>query len=406
MSDWNLMGIDFEPVDLPNLGVPNRVEPSLLIYLTTQTVIIAKNLNRTGDDVSQRNDIIDVFRGIAVLLVTGFHLFMWSGTSTIPLWGGFDAMGIFGNGWIGVGLFFVISGYCMFGVTSKAFNPNVTCRKYSMYFLKRYLRIAIPYYISIVFWVFVIERFGVAVKPTGTVDIITHLLFIHNLHQETFFSISGVYWSLAVEMQFYLLLPLFLVFFRKVYSQLIVLFFSASVGIAINLLSSNQLFTWGLSTYLYLFLLGWLLAMHQRKIANVVTNPILMALMVIISVALLCYKGNGFNNHIKIYELIISTIVGLLMVGFISLNDSRTSGYFIKTMSFIGVRSYSIYLYNYVFWFFERNNLNIFSIISIYFFVLLFGTFMHYIVERNAEKFRRIIFNSQEPVTITSTKSL
>lgn len=63
--------------------------------------------------MKNRNHSIDVFRGVAVLLVTSFHIFLWSSSNGIPLGKHFDAYGPFGNGWVGVGIFFVISGYCI-----------------------------------------------------------------------------------------------------------------------------------------------------------------------------------------------------------------------------------------------------------------------------------------------------
>ena len=46
-------------------------------------------------------------------------------------------------------------------------------------------------------------------------EIITHLLFIHTWWQETYGSINGVLWTLAVEVEFYLIFPLVWLCFKR-----------------------------------------------------------------------------------------------------------------------------------------------------------------------------------------------
>ena len=42
-----------------------------------------------------------------------------------------------------------------------------------------------------------------------------HMFFLHTLDPDTFFSVSGVFWSLAVEIHFYVLFPLLVVAGRR-----------------------------------------------------------------------------------------------------------------------------------------------------------------------------------------------
>ena len=186
-----------------------------------------------------RDSVIDSFRGVAVLLVTSFHIFLWSSSSGQSFFNNWDFYGPFGNGWVGVGMFFVISGYCMGISTKNTFSKNISIGNYSTYFLKRFLRISLPYYVSIVFWFLLINLFGVAIKPTGPVDVITHLLFVHNMSESTMFSISGVYWSLAVEMQFYVILPVFVVLFKSIKMKSLLLIASLTITVVVNVYSDN-----------------------------------------------------------------------------------------------------------------------------------------------------------------------
>ncbi|MCC4104633.1 acyltransferase family protein [Serratia ureilytica] len=344
----------------------------------------------------ERNDIIDFFRGVAVMLVTAFHLFLWSGSLGRPLPFGFDVMGSLGNGWIGVGMFFVISGYCMAGSSGKAFSGGFSANKYGIYFLKRYLRIAIPFYISIAFWLVLIRGFGIAIKPTGFSDIISHVLFIHNFSEKTFFSISGVYWSLAVEMQFYLLLPIFVVLFTTLAGRLCLLIAVFVISILVNFYSENQLLTWGIPSYLSLFVLGWLCAIYQNEIGSFIRKANIHWVLVAIFVLLLFYKGHGFNNKVKLYEVLISSVFALLMVSLINRFSGKSVSRVVRSVAFIGKCSFSIYLYNYIFWALDRTDLTPIKLFMAFSFVIGFGILMYLAVERESEKLRRKAIRTAE----------
>lgn len=347
--------------------------------------------------MKNRNYIIDVFRGIAVLLVTSFHIFLWSSSNGMPLVKYFDFYGLFGNGWVGVGIFFVISGYCMGMSTKNTFSDGVNYSSYCVYFSKRFLRIALPYYFSIIFWVILIRCYGIAVKPTEMYDIFSHFLFFHNLNESTMFSISGVYWSLAVEIQFYLALP-FIVFFFTTFNRRLLLLLSCSViSVVINLMSSDRLLTWSILSYFYPFILGWFLFTISPVIVKDGILKIIKTVSVTSFVFLLFYKGSGFNNNVKIYELIVSSVAAIAMWSFVigsGKHDSNPS-MLVRVMSFIGKCSFSIYLYNYVFWMLPRENISIYISISSFVFVIAFGVAMYFIVEMPSEIIRKSIFSKK-----------
>ncbi len=106
-------------------------------------------------------------------------------------------------GWIGVDLFFVISGLV---ITSSALSlwerkREIYAREY---IARRFSRIAPLHYLTCLLYVaFVVPGM---VKTHGFWwHAVTHITFTHNLTQQTMGSIDGPNWSLAVEMQFYLL---------------------------------------------------------------------------------------------------------------------------------------------------------------------------------------------------------
>lgn len=350
-----------------------------------------------------RDSVIDSFRGVAVLLVTSFHIFLWSSSSGQPFFNDWDFYGPFGNGWVGVGIFFVISGYCMGISTKNTFSQHISIGNYSIYFLKRFLRISLPYYVSIVFWFFLINFFGVAIKPTGPVDVITHLLFVHNMNERTMFSISGVYWSLAVEMQFYVVLPVLVVLFKSIKMKTLLLITSLTITVVVNVCSDDRVLTWSLIPYLYLFVFGWVL--QGLSLGRIPINIVIACrnLLFFVFVFSLFYKGEGFNNNIKIYETWVSTASAVLMWLCINTHNRESSDRerWLAPLSFVGRCSFSIYLYNYIFWIVPRNDASTTLAIATFLFVIMFGVAMFYFVEKPSERIRMDLFKrfKQQPVT-------
>jgi len=347
--------------------------------------LLAINLwNFTTMPKSQRNLTIDMYRGIAVILVTSFHLFLWSNANGVSSTFGFDLIGFAGNGWVGVGIFFVLSGYCMSMSTSRMLAKNFPVGTIKIYFIKRFLRISPPYYFSMVFWFLLINYLGVTNKSTNAQDIITHITYTHNLSQDTFFSISGVYWSLAVEMQFYFLLPFFFYLFknRKLTTTLLIISFLSCV--LTNLIASSVVVRWSLFNYLYLFILGWFVFQNKKVISNALNR--FRQLIFFAFVLVIFYKGNGYDNTFKVYEIITSTLFSLVLA-----LSSTTRSYTtlpVQFLSFIGRCSFSIYLYNYIFWIFDREKYTLFGTLFIFTFVIAFGMLMYWLVERKTEMLR------------------
>ncbi|CAI0840921.1 Acyltransferase family [Serratia proteamaculans] len=281
--------------------------------------------------------------------------------------------------------------------TKRAFSDGVNSSSYVTYFSKRFLRIAIPYYISILFWVFLIRNYSIAVKPTEFYDILSHVLFFHNFNEETMFSISGVYWSIAVEMQFYLLLPFVVVCCKSSKRKTTILIISALVSNLTNFMSNYRLLTWSISSYLYLFILGWFLFSFSEITVSKRLIYIVRLISAFSFIVLLFYKGSGFDNNIKVYEIIVASIAAIAMWSCILLHAHNEGKPFlwINILSFIGKCSFSIYLYNYIFWALPREHMTTtFALVS-FCIVIAFGVLMHFMIEQPSEILRKSIFRKR-----------
>ncbi|MDX1931996.1 MAG: acyltransferase [Capsulimonadales bacterium] len=158
----------------------------------------------------------DGLRGLAILLVVLLHTWeiTWVNYTRL-LHLPFPVNFIPATGFLGVDLFFFLSGFCLtLPYARHRFEsaPEPTVR----HFLMRRAAKILPSY-----WLTVAVTFFLLPHPNVTADrlpfhLLTHLLFVHNWFFETGInSIHGVFWSLAVEVQFYALFPLLIGFFRR-----------------------------------------------------------------------------------------------------------------------------------------------------------------------------------------------
>jgi peptidoglycan/LPS O-acetylase OafA/YrhL len=164
---------------------------------------------------------LDVLRGLAILLVFLFHFNSTIfGPDRLEFDGWWGRMPIhwletpspalayvlwypLSFAWCGVALFFVISGF----VIHWSF---LNARHFSLraFFWRRFWRIYPPYAVAVLFFLWYHEVDLRTAK--GFFQAVSHLLLIHNFHPASLFGVSGVFWSLAVECQFYLIYPLVL----------------------------------------------------------------------------------------------------------------------------------------------------------------------------------------------------
>lgn len=162
-------------------------------------------------------ELLDHIRGIAIIAVMVLHTIgNVFGYDTLP-WNGW-LRDFSGSGWFvsffpitfvgqaGVPIFFVVSGFCI----HMSFQKQGS--RWSDFFIRRIFRIYPAYFVALVFSIAVI----LCQKPMSLdnsffrLQFFTHLLLVHNFNSSTLYGFAGAFWSLAVEMQLYLIYPLLL----------------------------------------------------------------------------------------------------------------------------------------------------------------------------------------------------
>lgn len=143
---------------------------------------------------------LDVLRGVAVWLVLGRHMpfidiYSGFGSGFLKIW---ERMG-----WIGVDLFFVLSGFLVSGLLFKEYQSTGKI-DVLLFLIRRGFKIYPGYYFLLLFTILVyFYVFKIAFSARA---IFEQIFFVQNY----FFLLWDHTWSLAVEEHFYFLLVLFL----------------------------------------------------------------------------------------------------------------------------------------------------------------------------------------------------
>jgi peptidoglycan/LPS O-acetylase OafA/YrhL len=161
--------------------------------------------------VNDRLGALDGMRGVAVLLVLWYHIWEISWQPAPVPW----LQWIPETGFIGVHLFFFLSGFVITYPFVRAQVANEPQPRWEHFAWRRFVKIVPSYVISIAVAYAVGYAATVRAGATPTQEIVTHLLFIHTWWQSTYGSINGVLWTLAVEVEFYLVFPVAWWCFRR-----------------------------------------------------------------------------------------------------------------------------------------------------------------------------------------------
>lgn len=298
----------------------------------------------------QRLLAIDGLRALAITLVVLFHY-----TKEF-----FPGHRFFSFGWSGVDLFFVISGFVLYYQVKRRYRTEGKTH-YLSYLRNRALRIIPAYYASLLAMLLLFGR-----NKFFTSVFYMHLSFLYVFDYDVAISIQPLYWTLAVEVQFYLMLILFaplltgrngmkwlisLIVLNLVYRLIFQFFFSplSSTGLVLGNILPGRIseFCYGM-IIAKIFLEKTELMNKLRKNLNIIITAILAFICIFICWYIWLKKGDSVLDH-RLVNIIYYPLVGLgfglfflLVMIFPWLNRIMS----LKTVTFIGIISYSIYLWH------------------------------------------------------------
>lgn len=161
---------------------------------------------------------LDALRGIAILMVVLFHLFQWFNN-------GFARLGelpLVRNGWAGVELFVVLSGYLIYGVVRSSGLGQIALIKYGQ---RRFFRIYPVYFVTalvgIVFVCCINTPFEwhkervIDITSRGGWLLTYEFLLLRAFYWPLVEVLNPSAWSLGAEVSFYLMVPLLVAITKK-----------------------------------------------------------------------------------------------------------------------------------------------------------------------------------------------
>jgi peptidoglycan/LPS O-acetylase OafA/YrhL len=169
---------------------------------------------------------IDVLRAFAALGVFYYHSHIGAllvKYTNLSFLGYTDLFGAI----YAVPLFFLLSGYCIHASNVKYIRGNKPLPLKEYYF-RRFWRIYPPYFVAVLFAV-AAEQLVQQGSSINKMDLIVHLFSLQGLSVTYFNTINVVLWTITVELEFYILYPVFYYLRRR---------YSLNTAIAIALLVS------------------------------------------------------------------------------------------------------------------------------------------------------------------------
>ena len=305
---------------------------------------------------------LDGIRAIAVIMVLAYHL----------------KLALFKSGFLGVTVFFVLSGYLITGILISEVEEEGTI-DLKNFWLRRIRRLVPAVMSMAVVIIFVSAVVNRIIFTKGCKDFLASVLGFNNwwqiFNKVSYFEAAGVpspfthCWSLAIETQFYLIYPLILLGIYKLaksrgegrakrgllFAGVTLLLALISVILMIVLFDPQQDASrvyYGTDTRAFSLLFGALLAilwdyrMVPRRLSasvNMVLGSVSFAVLLVMTIAINCssnfwYRGGQF----------VGTILTVLVIYTVSGRKTWLSRFLSNpVLKWIGDRSYSIYLWHY-----------------------------------------------------------
>ncbi|GAB6926701.1 hypothetical protein JCM10914A_06840 [Paenibacillus sp. JCM 10914] len=300
---------------------------------------------------------LDGLRALALIGVMGYH---WN-------------FGFAGGGFLGVSLFFVLSGYLITDILAAQWQHErrIDLKDFWIRRFRRLLPAMLVMLLLVVVWVTLFDRsrlVSLRGEVLGAITYISNWQFIYE--QKSYFeafgppSPLGHFWSLAVEEQFYLLWPLIMMIGLKLFPRRGSLFIVIMLGALASALAMGLLYQpggdpsrvyYGTDTRAFGLLIGAALAIvwPSRKLSVNVSPAAKRGLSIagITALAIILfmmwqtdrYDPFLYQGGMLLFSIVAAVLVAVLAHPAAPINRLLSW----KPLLWLGVRSYGIYLWHY-----------------------------------------------------------
>jgi peptidoglycan/LPS O-acetylase OafA/YrhL len=310
--------------------------------------------NLQSSNTQKRIPELDGLRGIAIIMVLSFH-YINNQLINANTFLGRILYKVTAFGWVGVDLFFVLSGFL---IGTILINNKGSKNYFSTFYVRRIVRIIPNYYLLIALFIiiglipfFKTDYFltGNNVIPVWAYLLIIQNIFIAHLHNFGNTSIS-VTWSIGVEEQFYIIFPLLVYFLKDKWLPLLL-----GLAIIIAPIIRMQYNDW-IPPYVLLpcrmdsIAFGALIAFlnHHYSLADLVKKNILPIIILLVIDGVICVYLLIKNGDIGIIRNTLFAIIfsAMLLFALAYKNSVYGSILRLKLLGWIGTISYSLYLFH------------------------------------------------------------
>lgn len=299
---------------------------------------------------------LDGLRGVAILLVVLFHYI----STQLP--GSTHPMGRMlryatSFGWVGVDLFFVLSGFL---IGSILIVQKHSPRYFSTFYMRRLVRIVPNYFLLLALFVIVWQLPYFAnnyfLTAHNDIPLWSYFAMLHNFYMAARHSLGNdalsITWSIGIEEQFYLLFPLLVYFLHRRWLPYLL-----SALIVGAIIVRAQFDHW-IPKYVLLparmdgLAIGFLVAfLHQEGLLakyKTALNRWLMAVMIVVIAA--CGYFYWRLGDLGVVKHTLFSIVFAIMLIFALTRQGSWYAAFLrnKALMWVGTISYSLYLFHYL----------------------------------------------------------
>jgi peptidoglycan/LPS O-acetylase OafA/YrhL len=288
-----------------------------------------------------RIEVVEQLRGLAALSVVWFHF--TNGNPDFLPEGALKWSGTYG--WVGVEVFFVISGFIIpYSMYQRGYSA---AEHYFQFLAKRLVRLEPPYVVCVLFTVFLAYVSSVLPgfrgEPPGYsgAQILLHLGYLVGFSDYAW--INPVFWSLAIEFQFYLVIGLLLPVLTHRQAAVRWLSLGSLCALAVVPLSDRlltpYLLIFALGILTFYFRLGWIRTASYLGACSLLCGAIYFMNSAVIAVASLAtaisiafIEGSGFRSLFWLGTISYSLYLIHVPIGgrIINLGERLAAGPFVR----------------------------------------------------------------------------